>query len=81
MTLKNQSKTHLREYVKARKPYKCMIRKAKEAFHAKKEMQLIAEAEQQPYKALTPRQPHFPRDIPMQTWEMHFKEVLQARET
>jgi hypothetical protein len=44
-------------------------------------MQLIEEAEQQPYKALTPRQPHFPRDIPMQTWETHFRGVLQARET
>jgi hypothetical protein len=51
------------------KAVKRIIRKAKEAFHAKKEMQLLAEAEQQPYKALSKRQPHFPRDIPMQTWE------------
>lgn len=79
--LNKQNENHLRKYAVARREYKCAIKKAKEEYQDKMEKQLIEEAEQQPYKALSPRQPHFPRDIPMLTWETHFKEVLQARET
>ena len=44
-------------------------------------MKLIEEAENEPYKALKPRRPTFPRDIPMETWTVHFEQILRSRDT
>ena len=79
--VKQPTKSNLQNYNEARKQYKYMVKKTKEVFQEWEEQKMIENAEEKWYKALTPRQPHFPKDIPMNVWETHFKEVLQARET
>ena len=38
------------------------------------------DCEKNPYKALRPRQPHFPADISMETWENHMRAVLAFKD-
>ena len=76
-----QTETRLKAYNIKRREYKEVIRKTKEAFQIAQEQRMVEEAEQNWYKAVTPRQPHFPKDIPMDTWVNHFNEVLKDRET
>jgi hypothetical protein len=44
------------------------------------ERRIIQASEDNPFQALTIRQPLFPRDIPMQTWENHFSKMLNKHE-
>ncbi|PSN35248.1 hypothetical protein C0J52_15530 [Blattella germanica] len=39
------------------------------------------ETEDNPYKALRPREQRFLRDIPIETWTQHLNYILQAKET
>lgn len=84
-TLHRARQTHkqedLKEYNNARKDYKQTLKKCKDIYQAEEERKLIEQAEQKWYKAATPKQPHFPRDLPINTWEEHFKKVLQAKDT
>lgn len=80
-TLHNRTEANLQAYAKARREYKTIIKKTKEDFQIKEELRQIEEAEKQPFKAIVHKQPHFRRDISMDIWERHFKNVLQAKET
>lgn len=71
----------LKEYNNARKSYKQTLKIHKERYTAEEEKKLIEQAEEKWYKVASPKQPYLPRDIAINTWEEHFKEVLQAKET
>ena len=72
---------HLHEYARKKKMYKTLIKETKALFQEQEERRLIEMAEQCPYKALSPRQPKYPRNIPMELWELHVSKVLQSRDT
>ena len=71
----------LREYAEKKKKYKTTVKRAKDAFQIEQERKLIEEAAQDPFKALKPKNPRFPRDIAMETWTNHFTNILQMKET
>ena len=75
------TETALRDYSEKRKCYKETVKTAKENFQLRKETRAIEDAEKDPFIALIPREPRFPRDIPMSTWVEHLSVVLQARDT
>ncbi|KAJ4437610.1 hypothetical protein ANN_17755 [Periplaneta americana] len=79
--LSTQTVEHLQRYNVSRREYKNVIKRTKENFQEEEERKRIEEAEQQWYKAVSPRQPRFPKDIPMTVWENHFRNVLHNRET
>ena len=68
-------------YTRLRREYKSKIRETQRLFGEKEEIRLIEMAKQQPYKALHPIQPKFPRNIPIEKWEEHLILILQARDT
>ena len=68
-------------YNKLRREYKTKIKEAQRSFWEEEEKRLIEIAKQMPYKALQPKQPNFPRNIPMEVWEEHLSSILQARDT
>ncbi|KAJ4437456.1 hypothetical protein ANN_17600 [Periplaneta americana] len=75
-----QTQEDLRNYNKTRS-YKQRLEKRKNSYQVEEEKKLIKQAEQKWYKAAIPKQPYFPRDISLETWENHFKNVLQVMET
>ena len=72
---------NLQTYHTNRKKYKQLIKSTKDNFQKEAEKKLIEEAEANPYKALQPRKPKYPRNIPMNIWEAHLTAVLQNKET
>ena len=77
----NSSEINLQDYRNKRRKYKDVMKETKKLFQEKEERKVIEEAERNPYKALNPRQPKFPQNIPMETCEKHLISVLQERET
>ena len=57
----------LQQYAHKRREYKAVIRETKEAHRLQQEKKLIEAAENDPFRALQPRQPQFSRDIPIET--------------
>lgn len=72
---------NLKEYAAKRRIYKTTIQEAKRHYNQKEEERLIALAKKEPFKILKAKQPMFPRHIPIQSWETHFANVLQSRDT
>ena len=56
------------------------MEKKKHFLEAEESMMTMA-AEEHPFSILQPRKPRFPRNIPMETWEMHFSSVFRTKET
>lgn len=79
--LEGNNQADKQEYAIARQAYKRIVKNAKEHHQLQVEKRMLEEAERHPYKALTTKQPHFPRELPMTVWENHFRAVLEARET
>ena len=71
----------LKCYQIARKSYKELQKRKKREFREREDEKLIADSEKDPCKALRPRQPRFPADITMETWEKHIRGALASKET
>jgi hypothetical protein len=63
-------------YMNSRKKYKMHIKENKRLHDGEQERRIIQASENNPFQALMIRQPWFPRDIPMQTWENYFSTML-----
>ena len=68
--------TNLQNYA-SRKVYRTLIKETKALFQEQEEQRLIEMAEQCPYKALNQIQTRYPRNIPMELWELHVSIILQ----
>ncbi|KAJ4427938.1 hypothetical protein ANN_23948 [Periplaneta americana] len=81
MTKEFPTDSNLRNYSELRKQYKKTLKAAKEAYEIKQEMAMIEEAERDPFKALKPRNPKFPKNIPMEVWIDHLSATICGKET
>jgi hypothetical protein len=70
----------LHQYLNSRRKYKMLTKGKKRLHDEKQERRSMQASENNPFQALTIRQPQFPRDIPMQTWENHFSKMLNKHE-
>lgn len=77
----HESEAKLKNYAAKRREYKELIRRTREEFRHEEEKKMIEDAEKDPFKALRPKQPHFPRNIPIELWTQHLTKVLQHKET
>ena len=71
----------IQNYTNKLRDYKQLLMEKKKDFLEAEESMMIKAAEENPFSTLQPRKPRFPRNIPMQTWEMHFSSVLRTKET
>lgn len=81
MTKEFPTDSNLRNYSELRKQYKKTLKAAKEAYEIKQEMAMIEAAERDPFKALKPRNPKFPKNIPMEVWIDHLSTTICGKET
>ena len=75
------SATTLQAYAANRRSYKTLLKQKKNEYYEDIGRKQIEEAKSSPYTALKPRIPKFPRDIPIETWVTHFKQVLSSKDT
>lgn len=71
----------LEDYQLARRRFKELLKLKKREFKVREDEKLVRDSEENPYKALRPKQPRFPADIPMETWEQYMKGTLALKET
>ncbi|PSN58416.1 hypothetical protein C0J52_02795 [Blattella germanica] len=79
--LERTSEETMKHYAEGRREYKKLIQEKKRDYFEEQGKLQVEEAERNPYLILRPKNPKFPRDIPMETWTEHIKEILGGKDT
>ena len=61
----------MEHYQTAWRKFKALLKRKKREFKAREDENLVKDCEKNLHKALRPRQPRFPVDISIETWEKH----------
>ncbi|KAJ4425363.1 hypothetical protein ANN_27978 [Periplaneta americana] len=62
----HESEAKLKNYAAKRREYKELIKRTREEFRHEEEKKMIEDVEKDPFKASRLKQPHFPRNIPIE---------------